>query len=163
MRRFAMLIAIAMAVTMAGQQAACKKSEKSEAKAQSVQMPAVAGEFYPASKEELKKIVDDDLAGAPEKKFDGEIMGLIAPHAGYIYSGKIAAAAFKQLKGRSYKRVVVLGLSHRMPVYGADLSSRDFYRTPLGDIPIDTASVKEISRNIRGQTTILSRTRSNTQ
>ncbi len=147
MKRIVVVVMIFLAIAIAAQQAACKKSAREAPKAATIQAPAVAGQFYPGSREELSRIVDADLARAPLKRFDGDIIGLIVPHAGYQYSGKIAAAAFKQVEGKSYKRVVVMGLSHHVPVYGAALSTRDAYRTPLGDIPIDTEAVKSILKN----------------
>lgn len=120
-------------------QTACSKAKEGTA-----QLPAVAGAFYPGGTAELKELVGKLLAEAPKRQFDGEIIGLVAPHAGYEYSGPIAAAAFKQVEGKRYARVVVLGLSHRVPVAGAALSTRDLYRTPLGDIPIDTGAVQKL-------------------
>jgi MEMO1 family protein len=141
-----LLATLALAVlTIAAPHAACKKSAGPAAKATpTIQEPAVAGMFYPADRAALKKEVDAALAAAPAKSFDGQIIGLVAPHAGYPYSGPVAAAAFRQLVGRRYARVVVMAPSHRVGFYGAALSTKDLYRTPLGDIPIDTAAVKEL-------------------
>ncbi|MFA4874749.1 MAG: AmmeMemoRadiSam system protein B [bacterium] len=150
MKRLGVVIVIFLAIALAAHQAACKKAGDELAKGspapsdESVQEPVVAGQFYPASREELMALVDKDLAGAPRRQFDGDIMGLVVPHAGYQYSGQIAAAGFRQVEGRPYKRVVVIAISHHVPIYGAALSSKDAYRTPLGDIPIDAAAVNSI-------------------
>lgn len=105
-----------------------------------VRPPAVAGLFYPANPRELEAMVDGFLAeatptgAAPPK-------ALIVPHAGYIYSGPIAASAFRQLERLrdTVTRVVLLGPSHRVPLLGLAVSSAALFHTPLGDIPVDRA------------------------
>ncbi len=100
--------------------------------------PAVAGLFYPGDAGELLSTVNsllDDVApddGAPPK-------ALIVPHAGYVYSGPVAATAYARLRAhrRRYRRVVLLGPCHRVPVRGFALSGADAFRTPLGDVPLD--------------------------
>ena len=74
--------------------------------------PQVAGGFYPANPEKLRGMIQGYLQKA-DKTVDGDILGIIVPHVGYPYSGPVAAFAFQALKGRSYKRVVVLGPAHR--------------------------------------------------
>ncbi|XOV88338.1 MAG: AmmeMemoRadiSam system protein B [Pseudomonadota bacterium] len=109
-----------------------------------VRMPAVAGTFYPGDPETLARSVDDLLANATDS---GEIpRAIIAPHAGYIYSGPIAAAAYAPLKQARGKisRVVLLGPSHRVAFRGIAACRATSYRTPLGDIPVDQAAVKLI-------------------
>lgn len=112
-----------------------------------IQDPVVAGQFYPGGASSLKMMVEGMIAQAPQKTLDGHILGLIAPHAGYQYSGKIAATAFKQLEGKKYSRVVVVAPSHHVPIDGAALSTKDVYRTPIGDIPIDKDSVQKLLKN----------------
>lgn len=99
--------------------------------------PAVAGSFYPDRPEILRKMIwqflnEAELTGGVPK-------ALIAPHAGYIYSGPIAATAYKRLMAARdrIKRVVLLGPSHRVGFEGLALSSADAFLTPLGTIPID--------------------------
>lgn len=121
---------------------ACSNARGPATKPAAIQAAVVAGSFYPADVGLLKAEVAKFLAQAPAKPIDGTILGIIAPHAGYQYSGPIAGAAFKQVEGRDYARVVVMAPSHHAAVEGAALSSRDLYRTPLGDIPIDTAAVQ---------------------
>lgn len=109
-----------------------------------IRMPAVAGMFYPKDPGELHAMVSGYLRDAkpgPAPK------ALIAPHAGYIYSGPIAATAYKRLvEAREViKRVVLLGPSHRVPFRGLATSSADTYRTPLGDIPIDREALDAVS------------------
>ena len=75
-----------------------------------------------------------------------QIRALIVPHAGYIYSGKVAADAFRYLKSQADKinRVILIGPSHRFYFTGCALPSADFFATPLGKIPIDTESIDKI-------------------
>ena len=106
---------------------------------------AVAGQFYPGSAEELANTVElllDDV-----KDVDGEPpKALIVPHAGYVYSGPIAASAYARLRRHRdlYTRVVLLGPCHRVPVRGLALSGADVFRTPLGDVPLDKAGIQSL-------------------
>ncbi|ROR32894.1 AmmeMemoRadiSam system protein B [Inmirania thermothiophila] len=109
-----------------------------------VRPPAVAGLFYPEQREELARTVDALLAGAqaagPPPK------AIVAPHAGYVYSGPVAAtayAALRPLAGR-IERVVLLGPSHRVPFDGLAAPSTDYFRTPLGDVPVDREAIESI-------------------
>lgn len=103
-----------------------------------IREPAVAGAFYPADPEALTEMVDRLLAEAP--RYDPEPAALIVPHAGYIYSGHVAAWGFKQLAGRSYDAVVVLGTNHVEPFFREiSVWARGAWRTPLGEVPIDEA------------------------
>lgn len=106
--------------------------------------PAVAGGFYPGDPEELKSEINLLFDVAGEKKNYEHIYGIIAPHAGYIYSGKTAAAAYKQLIGRSYENVAVVSPSHYEFFAGSSIYSGDEYETPLGKIPVN----KELSEKI---------------
>jgi hypothetical protein len=106
---------------------------------------AVAGRFYPGSARELKTAVERYLAEA--KPTPGPVpKAIIAPHAGYVYSGPVAATAYARLapaKG-TIRRVVLLGPCHRVPVRGLALSGADAYATPLGSVPIDQAAAAAI-------------------
>lgn len=98
-----------------------------------IRKPSVAGQFYPNSPEELKKIVDYyvnqiDLKG----DFPNKIHGLIVPHAGYVYSGKRAAAAYKYIQGKRYRNVAVISPSHREFFDSISVYEGDGYETPLG-------------------------------
>ena len=72
---------------------------------QKIRPPLVAGGFYPADPNELGKMIDGFLAQASPEKLDGSLVALICPHAGYQFSGGVAAYSYVQLKGRSYDRV----------------------------------------------------------
>lgn len=111
-----------------------------------IREPAVAGQFYPGDKDELGRTVElllDAVHGG-----DGEApKALIAPHAGYIYSGPVAASAYARLRPfrDRYERVVLLGPCHRVPLRGLALPKADVFRTPLGDIPVDKAAIARIT------------------
>ncbi|MFH1107049.1 MAG: AmmeMemoRadiSam system protein B [Candidatus Micrarchaeota archaeon] len=97
--------------------------------------PAVAGAFYPAEALELKRMVDGFLRAArPKRVSDPRIV--IAPHAGYIYSGPTAGFAFKPLEGLQIKRVFLLGPSHYAAFPGLGEDNHDKWKTPLGTVKV---------------------------
>ena len=113
---------------------------------ETVRSPAVAGSFYPDSPQILSAQMGKFIDDVEPTEIDGELIGLIAPHAGYVYSGHIAGYAYKQLIGHSFDTVVLLGLSHRYPIDGAAIYARGAFRTPLGAIPIDEELAVEMMR-----------------
>ena len=113
---------------------------------ETVRLPAVAGSFYPDSLGALSAQVGKFIDDAKATEIDGELIGLIAPHAGYVYSGHVAGYAYKQLLGQSFDTVVLIGLSHRYPIGTAAIYARGVFRTPLGDIPIDEDLASEMMR-----------------
>ncbi len=102
----------------------------------------VAGQFYPAEKEELRALVSRFLALDAGVTLSAKPRALIVPHAGYPYSGPIAAQAFRQIKGHRYDAVVVVAFTHRLQFPGASVDDREAYETPLGTIPVDLEAVK---------------------
>ena len=109
-----------------------------------VRQPAVAGRFYPADAQQLKSEVEQYVREASTAEIDGEILGLVAPHAGYAYSGRIAASAYKQVDGEDYDVIVAIAPSHRDPFRGATIYPGTAYKTPLGDIPIHRSLAQQI-------------------
>lgn len=110
--------------------------------------PAVAGSFYPADAEELKAMIGELLADAARRRPVAEMpKAIIAPHAGYIYSGPVAASAYVELEnGRDQiRRVVLLGPAHRVPVRGLALPAAKAFATPLGIVPIDQEAVQSLT------------------
>jgi AmmeMemoRadiSam system protein B len=110
--------------------------------------PAVAGMFYPADPRQLHDDIADYLrqaaaapAGEPAPK------AIVVPHAGYVYSGPVAASAYARLRPLkdTIKRVILLGPSHRVPLFGLAASSADAFVTPLGTIPLDRAALAAIA------------------
>jgi len=107
-----------------------------------VRPPAQAGRFYPADPAQLRKEVSDYLAAAPRST--GPVpKALIAPHAGYMYSGPIAGSAYVRLEpGRGQiRRVVLVGPSHFARFHGVAASGMDAFATPLGAVPLDRAGI----------------------
>lgn len=111
---------------------------------QNVREPAVAGQFYPADAKELVRQVDDFLTQAALKKSNGAILGLIVPHAGYPYSGQVAAYGFKQLQGENIETVILLGNSHHAYFEGAAVYPKGYFKTPLGEVAIDEELAQKI-------------------
>lgn len=111
----------------------------------SVRAPAVAGAFYPGTADALRTTVTDLLeeAKAPEGT---PALAVIAPHAGYVYSGAMAARAFRQLEGSEATRIVLIGPSHRASFSGAALPPKAVtaFKTPLGDVELDRKTVDSL-------------------
>jgi AmmeMemoRadiSam system protein B len=104
-----------------------------------VRAAAVAGRFYPAAPRALAALVDDLLAAAPVAQYGPRPIALVAPHAGYRYSGAVAGAAYARLapwRG-TVTRVVVLGPAHVVPLRGMAVPSVDAFATPLGPVAVD--------------------------
>ncbi len=108
-----------------------------EKEAIKIRKPAWEGQFYPAQPQQLKKQVQEFLDAAPHLQVAGKILGVIVPHAGYIYSGSTAATAYKQLAGMEIRTVVVIAPSHAVAFSGSSVYDGDYYETPLGKIKID--------------------------
>lgn len=111
----------------------------------------VAGYFYPAEKDKLEKDISLMLQVAKPEKLVDNIFGLIAPHAGYIYSGKTAAYAYNLLKGKKFKTVIIISPSHAEYFPGISIYDGDAYETPLGIVEIDqemTDKIVEHSKTI---------------
>lgn len=103
-----------------------------------VREPVAAGLFYPERADELAATVERLLATAEPSLPPGELRALVAPHAGYAYSGAVAAAAFATLRPQPGElRVALLGPSHYVPLDGAAVTAADAWRTPLGIVPVD--------------------------
>ena len=111
-----------------------------------IRQPAVAGLFYPADKQALEKEVNEYLEQA---NYGRDIIpkAIVVPHAGYVYSGAIAASAFKQIIPikDNINRVVLLGPSHRVAFNGLAVPESDSFKTPLGNIPIDQKAIQSLS------------------
>ena len=113
-----------------------------------VRQPAVSGTFYPADASRLRAAVHAYIDATPFDANDAAtIKALAVPHAGYVYSGPIAAAAYARLKQRAgtISRVVLLGPVHRVPVRGLALPGCDAFATPLGDVRIDAGAVAALA------------------
>ncbi len=110
-----------------------------------IREPAVAGSFYPSSPPQLGRDVDTLLAAATPARSEG-LRALAVPHAGYVYSGPIAATAYatlRQVKG--IRTVLLLGPSHYFPLGGVAWTEADHFRTPLGTIRVDRELLARIA------------------
>lgn len=112
-----------------------------------IRPPAVAGMFYPGDAAELAATVRALLAAAPARPASAPPKAVIAPHAGYVYSGATAAAVYSRLAPwrDAIRRVVLLGPTHRVPVRGLAASGAAFFATPLGHIRIDHEALGEVA------------------
>ncbi|RKX68713.1 hypothetical protein DRP53_10165 [candidate division WOR-3 bacterium] len=106
--------------------------------------PNVAGAFYPGEKATLEKMLKELFTGIPTKHISGRPILLIEPHAGYIYSGKVAAFGFKLLEPRSYDLVLIFGPSHHHYFYGASIDTLSGHQTPLGLVPYDRGVIRAL-------------------
>jgi AmmeMemoRadiSam system protein B/AmmeMemoRadiSam system protein A len=102
-----------------------------------IRRPAVAGTFYPADPGELSRTIAGFFAEVGKVPVEGTPLGLVAPHAGYPYSGRVAAKAYKLLEGNDYDSVVVISPSHTVFFKGASIFSGEAYATPLGSVKVD--------------------------
>ncbi len=110
-----------------------------------IRPPAVAGAFYPDSPAELAKIIAEQFHAAPKPAFGAKPIAIISPHAGYIYSGGIAAKGYKVLEGETYSTVIVISPSHAAAFEGVTVFAGKAYTTPLGEIPINRKLTEEIA------------------
>jgi AmmeMemoRadiSam system protein B len=106
-------------------------------------MPVVAGAFYPGDRDALRSAVDELLGDRPPLRETRESVGLVVPHAGYQYSGRVAGATFRQAANYGRPDVVfLLGASHSGLGPTFSLSDAAGWRTPLGDVPVDLGAVE---------------------
>jgi AmmeMemoRadiSam system protein B/AmmeMemoRadiSam system protein A len=114
---------------------------------QGIRKAVWAGQFYEKKAEVLSQQIDRFLENVKKKHPPGEeILALIAPHAGYVYSGQTAAHSYRLIQGKDYKSVVIIAPSHRYGFKGCSIYSRGGYETPLGIAEIDEPLAAEISK-----------------
>ena len=111
---------------------------------ENVRQAAVAGGFYPADPKTLSAMIDDMLAHASPPPINDPILAVVAPHAGYQFSGPVAAYTYAALKGRKFSRVVVIAPSHYEAFDFTSVYEGDAYVTPLGVVPVDKAFAKQL-------------------
>ncbi len=116
--------------------------------AENVKEPCVAGTFYPDDPKELFSMVYSYLMEADPTPVSGQVFALISPHAGYGYSGKVAAFGYKLIKNKPYKTVVILGTSHRYAFSGASVYPEGAFITPLGNIKVDRGFAAKLLNKI---------------
>jgi len=110
-----------------------------------VRPTAVAGSFYPSDPNELAKMIDDFLSKAAPPRLEN-VVALVAPHAGYIYSGPVAAYSYALLQGRKFDRVVVIAPSHYEAFGFASVYDGAAYATPFGQVAVDQAFAAKLAK-----------------
>jgi AmmeMemoRadiSam system protein B/AmmeMemoRadiSam system protein A len=127
-------------LAIASMQQACKAGELK------VRDAGVAGSFYPADPAALAAMMDGMLGNVPTPPVKDPILAVVAPHAGYQYSGPVAAYTYAQLKGHKYSRVVVIAPSHFESFDYTSIYDGDAYVTPLGTVPVDKSFAAQLAK-----------------
>jgi AmmeMemoRadiSam system protein B/AmmeMemoRadiSam system protein A len=109
-----------------------------------VRLPTAAGSFYPQQQDELNDILKKAFYNAPPPVLDGPLKALILPHAGYVYSGIINAIGMRALANQDIDTIYIIGTSHFADVGGALAWQGKAFRTPLGDYPVDSKTVRDL-------------------
>lgn len=115
--------------------------------AKEIRDPVVAGMFYPDNPSVLSSDVKRYLEQVKKEKINGDLVALVSPHAGYMYSGQVAAHAYSLIESKSIDTVVVIAPSHQALFKGASLYDRGGFRTPLGVVPVDV----DLSKKLMGR------------
>lgn len=122
-----------------------KKEKKMEKSLVLIRQPAVAGAFYPGEKSLLEGKIKSFLNEVrPHSQEEGILRILIVPHAGYDYSGQVAASGFKQIESKDYSTVILLGSSHQAFFQSAVIDENDVWETPLGQVEINQDLAQKI-------------------
>ena len=108
----------------------------------------IAGTWYEGHPKSLARSVDEYLNNAKLPALNGDVVGVIAPHAGHIYSGPVAGYAFAALRGLSPKLVAVISPFHNLARYPLITTAHDAYSTPLGSIEVDKSALAELSSQL---------------
>jgi len=102
-----------------------------------IRKPVVAGYFYPKNSRQLRETINTFLNVANKAQIPGNLRALIVPHAGYSYSGIVAAVGYNLLKNKNITRAILIGPSHFIPFIGASISKHDFWETPIGKVKVE--------------------------
>jgi hypothetical protein len=111
-----------------------------------IRRSVIAGSWYPGEPSLLRGDIARYFQNVPDLDLQGDIVGLIVPHAGYIYSGQVAAHAYKLIQGKKYDTVILIGPSHRVAFSGVSMYTEGAYETPLGVVPVDETVACEMKR-----------------
>lgn len=141
-----LLVIVPMAMLRARQMADAASAATEEKQEKQVFQSPLAGRWYDADKTKLTTELDGYLARADSPPLD-RVHAIIVPHAGYRYSGQVAAYSYKQAAGKKYSRVIVMGPSHHLPMEDvANVPAVTHYATLLGEVPIDTDFVAALKK-----------------
>jgi len=140
MKLIAMIIPLVCALVCGGIPALAQKDRQ----------PAVAGSFYPAQEALLRVSLKEYFRNAGQPVSENPIRAVIVPHAGYVYSGTVAASAFSRLDPETeYRNVFLIGASHTAMYHGAAVYTSGHFITPLGKVPVNTSLAAELVKNCR--------------
>jgi MEMO1 family protein len=115
---------------------------------------AVAGQFYPGSPSELKKELQNLFAAKSNVQPEGKVLAVISPHAGYVFSGPVAAESFEQIdRDGQFDNIFLIGSSHRFAFDGASIYTLGNFQTPMGEVPVNLDLAKELCRKFSVFTT----------
>jgi AmmeMemoRadiSam system protein B len=120
------------------------KTRGEEKGPQDVRPSILAGTWYPGNPDTLTSTIQGYLSKVHRTSLDGNLKALIVPHAGYIYSGPVAAHAYRLLQKTQFKRVILVGPSHRLGFAGVSVNLQSGYETPLGIVPVDLQLARKI-------------------
>ncbi len=142
-RYFITLVLVSLVITIYAEPE-CGEEERKQMK-NVVREPVVAGSFYPEEPSDLRKTVEKYFKRSDPKELKGEVMALVSPHAGYVYSGPVAAYGYKLISGSRYRTVVVISPSHTEYFGFSSVFNGRAYVTPLGEILVDTEVATRIA------------------
>ena len=114
--------------------------------AQEIKQPDLSGSWYPSSSKKLSQMLERFLSFVPNQKIEGDIIAFIQPHAGFVYSGSIAAYGFKQIQNLDIDTVLIVGFSHKIHFDGVSVYDADAFDTPLGLLNVNKELVRELIR-----------------
>ena len=109
-----------------------------------IRKSVIAGTWYPGDPAVLRAEIRRYLEAVPARAVAGPVVGLVSPHAGYVYSGPVAAHGYRLIEGKRYDAVVVIGPSHRVPFHGVSVWPSGGYETPLGVVPVEAGLAEAI-------------------
>ncbi|MCD6118135.1 AmmeMemoRadiSam system protein B [bacterium] len=113
-----------------------------------IRQPAVAGTWYPGNRQKLESLISGYFSKTAKSDLKRRVMGLISPHAGYLYSGQTAAYAYRQIIGYDFKTVVIIAPMHRTAVSRYMTNAEKYYKTPLGLVPVDHQILDNIRKEV---------------
>ena len=103
-----------------------------------IRTPAVAGTFYPEDENDLSELINNCLPVGEIPEPDSDLISLVSPHAGIVYSGQVAGYAYNLLKDTLIQNILILAPSHHEYFVGGTIYDGDAYATPLGEVPINS-------------------------
>ena len=109
-----------------------------------IREPVLAGTWYPGNPDDLRRTIQGYLSRVKTQDVEGELSAIVVPHAGYVYSGQVAAYAYRLLEGNGFRRVILIGPSHRVGFRGVSVDTQAGYKTPLGIVPVDQDVAKKL-------------------